>query len=138
MPVRICQIIALSTTIDNDMSSTYPLIDFHTYSTWWQILVYFVSYVMYYIGWEYLFRGLLLKGTIDTVGPLGAILITTLISALIHTSIGGFGKPMIETLSAIPAGFIFGYISFKTESIYYTLYIHALIGILTDLFIFLI
>jgi len=85
-----------------------------------------------------LFRCIALHGTKDKSSVLGSILITTMISALIHTSIGGFGKPMIETLSAIPAGLIFGYISYKTDSIYYSLYIHALIGFLTDLFIFLI
>ena len=134
----IVPLIALSTNLDAEMSSTYPLIDFNTYFEWWQILLYFASYIMYYIGWEYLFRGLLLKGSLEHIGPLGAILVTTLISALIHTSIGGFGKPMLETLSAIPAGLIFGYIAYRTDSIYYTIYVHALIGILTDIFIFLI
>lgn len=129
---------ALSTLLDKSMVATYPLVDFHTYSSWWQIGLYFLSYIMYYIGWEYLFRGILLSGTREKIGIIGAILLTTLISSLIHTSIAGFGKPMIETLSAIPAGLIFGYITDKTNSIYYSLYIHALVGILTDLFIFLI
>jgi len=131
-------IIALTTVLDKQMASTYPLIDFNIYNSWWQIGLYYVSYILYYIGWEFLFRGIILNITKDKVGILGAILITTLVSALIHTSIGGFGKPMIETLSAIPAGLIFGYVSHKTQSIYYPLYIHALIGILTDLFIFFI
>ena len=132
-------LLALSTVLDSGMTSTYPLIDFNTYGTWYYLLGYFASYILYYVGWEFLFRGIglfnLEKGGIS---PLGAILIITFISALIHTSIGGFGKPMIETLSAIPAGLIFGYITYKTKSIYYSLYIHALVGILTDVFIFLI
>jgi len=131
-------LLALSTLLDAGMTSTYPLIDFATYGTWYYILGYFASYILYYIGWEFLFRGMglfnLEKGGLN---PLSAIIIITLISALIHTSIGGFGKPMIETLSAIPAGLIFGYITYRTKSIYYSLYIHALIGILTDVFIFL-
>jgi len=133
----IVPLLALSTVVDIEMSSTYPLINFTT-SSWWQIGLYYLSYLAYYIGWEFLFRGIALHGTKDKSSVLGSILITTMISALIHTSIGGFGKPMIETLSAIPAGLIFGYISYKTDSIYYSLYIHALIGFLTDLFIFLI
>lgn len=134
----IVPLLALSTVLDKGMSSTYPLIDFNTYSSWWQIGLYFLSYIMYYIGWEYLFRGIGLFGTREKLGPLGAILFTTLISSLIHTSIAGFGKPMIETLSAIPAGLIFGYITNKSESQFYSLYTHALVGILTDIFIFLI
>ena len=134
----IVPLLALSTVLDKDMSITYPLIDFKTYSAWWQISLYFLSYIMYYIGWEYLFRGIALFGTKDKLGPLGAILLTTLISSLIHTSIASFGKPMIESLSAIPAGLIFGYITNKSESQFYSLYTHALVGILTDIFIFLI
>lgn len=129
-------LLGLSTTLDAEMSATYPMIDFNCEA--WQLVLYFASYIMYYIGWEFLFRGMgifnLEKGG---VSPLSAILITTLISALIHTSIGGFGKPMIETLSAIPAGLIFGYITYVTKSIYYSLYMHILIGISTDVFIFL-
>lgn len=134
----IVPIICLTTVLDKSMSITYPLINFNMNNSWWEITLYFVSYILYYIGWEYLFRGIALRGTRNKVGALGTILFTTLISSLIHTSIGGFGKPMIETLSAIPAGLIFGYIAHKTDSIYYSLYIHAMVGILTDLFIFFI
>lgn len=136
LPIAI--LCGLTTVLDNGMTSTYPLIDFNVYGKWYQILVYFASYLLYYIGWEFLFRGILLVSSEKKCGAMGAILLTTLISALIHTSIGAFGKPMIETLSAIPAGIIFGYIAHKTKSIYPTLFIHFIIGVSTDLFIFLI
>lgn len=131
-------VLALCTVLSKSMVSTYPLVNFNTYSSWWQIGLYFISYIAYYIGWEYLFRGIALFGTSKKTSILGAILLTTLVSSIIHTSIAGFGKPMIETLSAIPAGLIFGYITSKTNSIYYSLFIHALVGILTDIFIFVI
>ncbi len=134
----ILPLLGLSCVLDKGMSSTYPLVDFNTYGQWWQIGLYFLSYLLYYIGWETLFRGILYFGCEEKCGVLGAILITTLISALIHTSIAGFGKPMIETLSAIPAGLIFGYFAYKTRSIYTSLYCHILIGFFTDIFIFLI
>lgn len=131
-------LLGLSTVLDAGMVATYPLIDFHTYGTWYYILGYFLSYILYYVGWEFLFRGLgLFSFEKGGLSPLSAILITTLVSALIHTSIAGFGKPMVETLSAIPAGLIFGFIAYKTKSIFYGLYMHALVGICTDLFIFL-
>ena len=130
-------LIALSTLLDNQMIATYPLVNFDACS-WWQILLYFLSYLTYYIGWEYLFRGILFFGTKEKLGALSTILLTTLISALIHTSIAGFGKPMIETLSAIPAGLIFGYFAYKSDNIFTSLGCHVLVGFLTDLFIFLI
>lgn len=126
----------LSCVLDGGMTAMYPLVDFASLN-WIEIVLYFVSYFCYYIGWEYLFRGLMFFGTKQKVGVLPAILISTMISALIHTSIAGFGKPMIETLSAIPAGLIFAYIDYKTDSIFTSLYIHTMIGFSTDMFIFL-
>lgn len=135
--IPIAALCGLSCIGDEQMIATYPLVDLNRYGAWNLVLGYYISYFLYYIGWEYLFRGLLLNASKEKMGIVGAILFTTLISALIHTSIGAFGKPMIETLSAIPAGIIFGYIAYKTKSIYPTLIIHALIGFFTDLFIFL-
>ena len=135
LPIAI--LCGLSTTLDVHMVETYPLVNFYEFGQWYQILLYFVSYFLYYIGWEYLFRGLLINSCREKCGVVGAILISTLISALIHTSIGGFGKPMIETLSAIPAGLIFGYIAHKTNSIFPSLALHAVVGFATDIFVFL-
>lgn len=129
-------IIGVISALNSGMSKTYPLIDFAVYNEVWQIFLYFVSYVFYYIGWEFLFRGVLFQNSLDKLGVVGTILFTTLISALIHTSIGGFGKPMIETLSAIPAGIIFGYMAYKFKSLYPSLFCHTMIGICTDIFIF--
>lgn len=134
--IPICALCGLSCVLDADMSAMYPLINFGAYP-WWQDLLYFVSYFLYYVGWEYLFRGVLYFGTEKKCGVLGAIVVTTLISALIHTSIAGFGKPMIETLSAIPAGLIFGYVASKTRSINYSLIMHMMVGFFTDIFIYL-
>lgn len=136
--IVVIPLLTLSTILDKGMTSTYPLVNFNVYGEWYYILTYFISYFLYYIGWEFLFRGILLNSCKDKCGILGAILITTLVSSLIHTSIANFGKPLIETLSAIPAGLIFGYFAYKTKSIYLSLYCHTLTGFLTDLFIFLI
>lgn len=136
--IPIAIICALTTVLDKGMTNTYPLINFAIYNNFWEILLYFISYVLYYIGWEYLFRGILYFSSEKKCGASGAILITTLISALIHTSIGAFGKPMIETLSAIPAGLIFGYLAYKTRSIFPSFVLHVTVGLFTDLFIFII
>ncbi len=130
----IVPLLALSTTLDSGMTSIYPLINFGQYSQWYFILGYFLSYLLYYIGWEFLFRSIILFSS-EEKGVWVAIVISTMISALVHSSIAGFGKPMIETLSAIPAGLIFGWITMKTKSIWYSLYIHVLVGFLTDIFI---
>ena len=134
--IPIAFLCGLSCILDKDMTATYPLINFGIYGEFWQIFLYYLSYFLYYLGWEFLFRGILYFASEKKCGVMGAILISTLISALIHTSIGAFGKPMLETLSAIPAGLIFGYIASKTKSIWPTLIIHFLIGVSTDMCIF--
>lgn len=131
----IVPIMALSTVLNTGMKSAYPAVDIGNIP-WLLLVVYFLSYLLYYIGWEYLFRGIGYFATEKKLGVAGAILFTTLISAIIHTSIGGFGKPMLETLSAIPGGIIFALIAFNTRSIWYTTYIHFLLGVCTDIFIF--
>ena len=136
--IPICVLCGLSSCLDSSMQSTYPLINLNIYGEWYFIISYYISYLFYYIGWEYLFRGILYFGSEEKCGAMASILITTLVSSLIHTSIGGFGKPMIETLSAIPAGIIFGFIVYKTRSITYTTIIHFFVGLFTDICIFFI
>jgi len=125
--------LALSCVYNKDMMTCYPLVNL-TELNYTEIFLFFISYFLYYAGWEYLFRGILFFSSEDKFGPITAVLITTMISALIHTSIGGFGKPVTETLSAIPAGILFGYVTYKTRSIWYAVYIHALLGFLIEIF----
>lgn len=130
-----CMLCGLFSAFDPQLSATYPLVDFAEYGKWQYIAGYFASYFLYYVGWEFFFRGLLLNAGKRRIGVAGAILFTTLLSALIHTCIASLGKPVAETFSAIPAGIIFGYIAHKTRSVYPTLYIHVLIGFFTDWFV---
>ncbi len=84
-------------------------------------------YMLYYIGWEFFFRGYMLFGLKEKFGNLSAILIQTIPSCLMH-----IGKPEAEILGSIAAGIIFGYLAIRTRSILYPLLIHLFIGIFTD------
>lgn len=86
-------------------------------------------YLVYYLGWEFLFRGFMLFGLEKSYGALAAILIQTIPSTLVH-----IGKPFNETFSAIFAGILFGFVAWRTRSILYPLILHALVGIGTDVF----
>lgn len=125
----------LSAVVDKDMIATYPLTKYVLDAPAEYVVLYFVSYFCYYIGWEFLFRGILFFSTEKKSGVLVAIAVTTLISTLIHTSIAGFGKPFTETLSAVIAGLVFGYTAFKTRSIWYSLLMHMTVGFSMDIFI---
>ncbi len=93
--------------------------------------VYELFYILfYYIAWEFYFRGFLLFGLKDRFGAFNAVLIQTISSCLVH-----IGKPEGEIIGSIIAGVIFGLIALRTKSIWYVFIIHALIGVLTDLYI---
>lgn len=86
--------------------------------------------VLYFGAWEVLFRGVLLFGLRSAIGPGNANAGQTGFSVLAH-----FGRPMTETFAAIPAGFLFGWISLRTRSIWYVALIHWTVGMSMDWFI---
>ena len=88
------------------------------------------SYLLFYLGWEFMFRGYLLFGLADRYGVAAAMMIQVMASALIHV-----GKPPIETFLAIPVGLYWGWIALRTRSIVSSFLQHAALGIATDAFI---
>ncbi len=87
-------------------------------------------YLLYYLGWEFFFRGFMLFGLEKSYGTVTAILIQTIPSALVH-----IGKPASESFAAILAGLAFGYLAIRSRSILYPLILHAAVGIGTDIFV---
>lgn len=85
---------------------------------------------VYYVAWELLFRGVLLFGLERRLGFAGANIVQTALSAVAH-----FGRPLPETLAAIPAGLAFGGIARQTRSIWYVVVIHLVVGAALDWFI---
>lgn len=88
--------------------------------------------VLYYLPWEFLYRGVLFFPLIPAIGLVPALAVQTLISTLHH-----FGHPDSEIFAALGAGFIFGLIAYATGSFLYTVFIHALVGIGNDTFLYL-
>jgi membrane protease YdiL (CAAX protease family) len=86
--------------------------------------------VLYYLPWEFLFRGILFFPMVPLVGLVPAMAVQTIASTLYH-----YGHPASEVFAAAAAGFIFGLIAYATGSIFYTVAIHAMVGIATDTFV---
>ncbi|MCK5145546.1 CPBP family intramembrane metalloprotease [bacterium] len=87
-------------------------------------------YIVYYVSWEFMFRGFMLFGLERKFGALPAILIQTIPSAIVH-----IGKPASESFGAIAAGLAFGYLAIRSRSIIYPLILHIIVGIATDIFV---
>lgn len=114
---------------DSAMQMEYPLAK-STMTHFYLFLVVEIFYLIYYISWEFLFRGFMLFGLEKKFGALTAILIQTIPSAIVH-----IGKPVSESFGAIFAGLVFGYLAIRTRSILYPLLLHAAVGIGTDVFV---
>jgi membrane protease YdiL (CAAX protease family) len=87
-------------------------------------------YLLYYLGWEFFFRGFLLHGLRGSVGDANAVLIQALASALLH-----IGGPAAETFGSILGGLLWGVLALYTRSLLSGLIQHALLGLALDAFI---
>jgi membrane protease YdiL (CAAX protease family) len=85
------------------------------------------TYALFYLGWEFYFRGFLLFGLRDSLGAANAVLIQTLASALLH-----IGSPASETFGAILGGLLWGALALRTRSLLAGLIQHYLLGIVLD------
>ena len=85
------------------------------------------GYFLYYVGFEYYFRGFLLFGLKDRLGPIPANVLQAGIVTLAH-----LGKPGIELAAAFPASLLFGWLTLRTGSIWPVLLIHWALGVTVD------
>ncbi len=86
--------------------------------------------LVYYTGWELLFRGVLLLGLRDRLGGGAANALQTALSVTAH-----FARPACETLAAIPAGLAFGAITLRARTIWPAVIIHWVVGAAMDWFV---
>lgn len=86
-------------------------------------------YSLYYLSFEFFYRGFMLRVLEPKWGLTTAIWVQTLASVLIH-----LGKPLAEVLAALPAGFIFAILAVRGRSLLWPTLLHLVIGLSTDLF----
>jgi membrane protease YdiL (CAAX protease family) len=89
-----------------------------------------LTYLMFYLGWEFQFRGFMQYGLRDSMGSVNALLVQVMASVTVH-----IGKPTGEIYGSIVGGLIWGILAFRTRSLLSGLLQHALLGILLDWFI---
>jgi membrane protease YdiL (CAAX protease family) len=87
--------------------------------------------IFYYLPWEFLYRGLLFLALLPALGLAPALALQAIISTLHH-----FGHPDTEIWAACGSSFIFGLVAWMTGSFLYTVFIHALVGIANDTFLY--
>ena len=89
-----------------------------------------LAYLMFYLGWEFQFRGFMQHGLQASMGLGNAILVQVMASGIVH-----IGKPVGEIYGSIIGGLIWGLLAYRTRSLLSGLLQHFLLGILLDWFI---
>ncbi len=94
---------------------------------WTVFLGYQLSMLVYWIGWEYLWRGFVLFGTRHTLGVY-AIFVQMIPFAVLHLR-----KPPVEALLSIPGALILALVVWRCRSFWVAVPIHAFQMLMIDL-----
>ena len=89
-----------------------------------------LGYLVYYVGFEFFFRGFLLLGLEKRLGAHRANLLQSVLAVIIHA-----GKPISEVAAAFPGSLVFGWLTLRTRSIWYSVALHWLVGVSLDWYI---
>jgi membrane protease YdiL (CAAX protease family) len=92
-------------------------------------LTYELSYIFVFVSGEAFWRGYIVNGLAPKFG-LYALPVMAIPYAMVH-----FGKPFPESLGAILAGIVLGYIALKHRSFWFGIALHATIAVSMDLLV---
>jgi membrane protease YdiL (CAAX protease family) len=98
-----------------------------THTSWSVFLVYELGYCLYFLAWEFLFRGWMVHGLMPSWGRGPAILVQVVPFAVMH-----LGKAEMEALGSIAAGVALGLLSARTRSFLYGAVIHCAVAVWMD------
>lgn len=90
-------------------------------------LLYQLLYALYFVGWEYFFRGFLAFGLHERL-RFNAVLAANIPFVIMHA-----GKPFPEALGSIFAGLALGVFALRARSFWYCWLLHALVALSMDL-----
>lgn len=117
-----------NSSLNEEHLQFYPLTTLAT-KTPLLFLLWSLTYLPHYIGWELFFRGYIGFESKSRYGIAVAIAIPTLLTTLMH-----IGKPSGELWGALVMGVIMGAITLRARSILWILLFHWYLGILNSYF----
>jgi uncharacterized protein len=110
-----------------EVQATYPWPGAWAGTTVLHLLTWTALYAAYYLAFEFFYRGFLLRTLESAWGLPAAIWAQTAASTLVH-----LGKPLPETLAAIPFGLLFAVLAVRGRSLLWPVLLHLVIGLSTD------
>lgn len=91
-------------------------------------VLYECAYFLYFVGWEFLFRGWMLNGLVPKFGRTAAVLVQMAPFAVMH-----LGKAELEALGSIVAGIALGVLALRTRSFWYGALVHGIVAVFMDI-----
>jgi len=92
-------------------------------------LSYELAYALYFVAWEFFFRGFMTFSLEKTLGVWTAF-VQMLPFVVMH-----FGKPDLESMSSVFGGIALGWLALRTRSIWYGVFIHAATAVTLDVLV---
>lgn len=114
-------------TADPGFQSVYPWPGAWAGAAARNLVLWLALYALYYLAFEYFYRGFLLRLTAERFGIGAGIWLQALAATMIH-----LGKPLPELVAALPISLVFGVLAVRGRSLLYPLLLHWLIGATTD------
>lgn len=98
----------------------------------WRIVMWAPLYGLYYLAFETFYRGVLLRTLAPWWGTGAANWTQATCACLVHV-----GKPLAETVVALPASLLFGLLALRTRSLVVPWLLHLGVGVALDAFVLL-
>jgi membrane protease YdiL (CAAX protease family) len=95
--------------------------------SWKLFLLYEFGYLLYFVAWEFFFRGWWLNAMLPKFGRAGALLMPVSAFAVMH-----FGKAELEAMGSIVAGIALGILALRTRSFWYGAALHGAVAVWMD------
>lgn len=111
-------------------SQHYPM-NRHALQSLSYFMVYESFHMMYFLGWEFVYRGFMVFALRPVIGNY-AIIVQMIPFAILHV-----GKPAPEAFASILAGLILGAFALRTRSFLYCFLLHAISALALDIGVFL-
>ena len=106
----------------------YPQIRAKTWTSG-MIAISGISWVLFLVGYEFLFRGFVLHASLELMDPVPAIVLNCALYAFAH-----FYKGPGETFGAIPVGIVLCYITLSTGNIWAAVILHSVMALSNEWF----
>lgn len=112
----------------SDFDRVYPLFNIMRRGGW-TFVIYQFYFLLFFIAWEYLFRGFMLFSFARHLkNPFIAVSLQAVIFTFAH-----LGKPEIETISSLFGGLILGIIIYRLKNIWPAVIVHFAIALTMDI-----